>query len=87
MCIKAGLYEPGTKYSEVTVEITDILQAEVHAIDICARANLEEDIWTLYIPSTSDSLVDVQTLSSPVIMSRMVRELRQRLNFLGAATT
>lgn len=79
---KTGMFEPGTKYSEAMARFLCILQTEVHAIYICARADVDREYNGENI-AMSDSQKAIQALSSPVIRSRMIWECQKRLNFLG----
>lgn len=60
-----------------------IFQTEVHAIDICARANVDREYNRENIAIMWDSQTAIRALNSPVIRLRMIWECWKRLNLLG----
>lgn len=79
----AGVYGPRTKYSRSLGEHTTVFQAEVYAIEECARFNLDRGYRNQEIAILSDSQAAIKALSSNVISSKLVRDCRHRLNELG----
>ncbi|XP_050311838.1 uncharacterized protein LOC126747328 [Anthonomus grandis grandis] len=79
----AGVFGPGTKYSEPLGKYTSVFQAEIHAIERCAQLILNKDYLKQDIAIFTDSQAAIAALSSHVISSKMVRDCLGKLNEVG----
>lgn len=79
----AGVYGRRTKYFEPMGKNASIFQAEVFAIELCARFNIEKNYRGAHIAIMSDSQAAIKALSSCTISSKLVWNCIEKLNELG----
>jgi ribonuclease HI len=78
-----GVYGPATRFHRPLGSSPSIFQAEVHAIEICARRCLQRrDVRNFHIYILSDSQAALQALNSHIIESRLVLECQNLLRQL-----
>ena len=80
----AGVFGPGTKYTEIMGNFPNICQAEMHAIERCAAINLNRGYVNRKIAILSDSQAAIRALSAYTVTSKLAWDCITRLNELGS---
>jgi ribonuclease HI len=80
----AGVFGPGTKYTEIMGNFPNICQAEMHAIERCAAINLKRGYVNRKIAILSDSQAAIRALSAYTVTSKLAWDCITRLNELGS---
>jgi len=79
-----GVFGPNTKLFESMGKWPSVFQAEVPAITLCARVNLEKGLAGAHIPIFSGSQAALKALQSWTFKSRQVLECYESLQKLSA---
>ncbi|XP_052842614.1 uncharacterized protein LOC128256356 [Drosophila gunungcola] len=79
-----GVVGPRIKYHESLGQYTSIFQAEVCAIGRCAELNIQRGYKEKDISILSDSRAAITALHSNKITSKLVLEVKSKLNILGS---